>query len=111
MIVNDSKTELLFASRNKDLTLNIKCGTQIVNSKTTLKALGVQISEDLNWEKHVDYAINKSRQAVRRIKYIKKWLTISDALKLVSSQYHSITFLRGSHLDDSLVFSIMEKTK
>ena len=72
MIVNDSKTELLFASRNKDLTLNIKCGTQIVNSKTTLKALGVQISEDLNWEKHVKYAINKSRQAVRRIKYIKK---------------------------------------
>ena len=95
MIVNRSKTKLLYSSRTKQNQLVMNTENENITSQKTMKALGIMITDDLSWNEHVGYAINKSRYAIRKIKFVKRWIDSQDALKLVTSQYHSILFYGG----------------
>lgn len=95
MIVNSAKTELLYSSRRKDFgkeKIEITTNTGTVVSQKTIKALGVQISDDLSWDAPVNFALNRSRPAIIKLKYIRRLLGVQDTLKLMTSQYHSILF-------------------
>ncbi len=93
MVVNDSKTEMLYATRDKtrkSVVINVSGTT--VSSTPKIKALGVQISDDLSWNDHVDYSLKRSRHIVPRIKYLRKWLNTEELLRLITSQYFSIVY-------------------
>ncbi len=91
MVVNPTKTELIYSSRSKQTQSLTICNGSIT-STSTIKALGVQLSSDLSWSTHVDKAINRSRHLINRFKYLRKWLTRDDLLRLATSQYFSIIF-------------------
>jgi hypothetical protein len=74
MVVNTGKTELLHTSRKNPTRLPITINSDIITSGDSLKALGVYISKDLSWSKHVDYVLGKYANIVRRINYLSKWL-------------------------------------
>jgi hypothetical protein len=57
-----------------------------------MKALGIHFEPDLSWNRQVDSALSKSHYVVKRIRYLSKWLTKDDRLKLVTSQYFSILY-------------------
>jgi hypothetical protein len=64
----------------------------LVESKKNIKALGILLSANLSWSHNLDYSSARSRHVVHRLKYLQKWLTLDEMIKLVSSQYFSIIF-------------------
>jgi hypothetical protein len=85
MVINKNKTELLYSTRHKckeELTIKIEDST--IASKNTIMALGVMFSADLDWTGHLNYAINKSKHVLSRLKFLKKFLTEDDSLCLVT---------------------------
>lgn len=93
MVVNASKTELLYSSRTKlpDQFYIDHRGSRI-EAKDKMKALGVIFTPSLDWRAHVDAALNKSAHTIKRIRYLSKWLTGEELLQLVTSQYMSLVF-------------------
>jgi hypothetical protein len=94
MVVNETKTELLFSTRLKDIeSISIATGpSSRVSSSKCIKALGVKISDDLDWSVHVDYSLQRSRHIIPRIKHLRKWLNSEELLRLITAQYFSIVF-------------------
>jgi len=50
------------------------------------------VSHDLSWNKHVNYALAKSSNLVRRVHFLSKWLTKDELVRLVTTQYYPIIF-------------------
>jgi hypothetical protein len=92
MVVNTDKTELLYSSRKHNQSLTIVIDGNSISSVDHMKALGVFISRDLSWSKHVDHMLNKSSHIIKRINYLAKWLNQKELLQLVTSQYFSIIY-------------------
>ena len=91
MVVNTSKTELLYSSRTNG-QLKVKTETMEIASRDSLKALGIYITPNLSWDKQVDFAINCSNQIIKRIKFLTKFLNTDELLKLLTSQYFLIIY-------------------
>ena len=92
MVVNKSKTELLYSSRSKTTEFVVTVGDALIESKKHIKALVILLSADLSWTQNLDHSIARSRHVVHHLKYLRKWLTLDEMIKLVSSQYFSIVY-------------------
>ncbi len=92
MVVNNAKTELLYSSQRKTSEISISVGEARIESSKNIKALGILLSADLTWYSNLDYSLTRSRHMVHRLKYLRKWLTLQEMVKLVSSQYFSIIY-------------------
>ncbi len=95
MVVNTSKTELMLLSRNKQVkgqVLEINIPDAIISSKPHIKALGVIFSSDLSWSRQIDNALKRSTHAVKKIRFLSKWLDKKDLLQLVTAQYFPVVY-------------------
>ncbi len=94
MVVNASKTELLFSSRRKHGVANlvINCNGSEIKSKPKMKVLGTIFSDDLSWTNHIDHVLSRSQHTIKKIKFLSKWLTKKELLQLVTSQYMPVVF-------------------
>jgi hypothetical protein len=93
MVVNSSKTELLLSSRslNQESMVIEYDGTRITPTDC-MKALGVYLTPNLSWDKHIDNILNRTAFLIHRTKYLARWLKKEDLLKLITSQYFSIIY-------------------
>ena len=58
--LNETKTECIVFSRNKDLTnIIVTVGTQSINSQHTIKILGVTFDDNKIFENHVSKYVNR----------------------------------------------------
>jgi hypothetical protein len=92
MVVNASKTELLYSTRERDKNFCIEHDESTITASESIKALGMFITRDLSWSKHVNYTLAKSANLVRRIHFLAKWLNTKELLRLVTTQYHPVIF-------------------
>jgi exonuclease III len=91
MVVNTSKTELMYSSRTPG-EMRIVLDNFDIKSKPNMKALGVVFDAGLDWTSHLSYAIHKSNHLVKRVKFLTKYLTKEELLTLVTSQYFSVIY-------------------
>jgi hypothetical protein len=93
MVVNSSKTELLYLHRKKSpVQCAIKCEGQIIHASKQKKTLGVIITDTLDWTDHVDQIIDRTSHTIRRTRFLSKWMTKEELLRLVTLQYLGIVY-------------------
>jgi len=89
LVVNESKTELCVFHKNKKSRCTIRINDIIIQSTPTIKALGVILDENLNWEKHVQHVSNACQKINMGFKILKKYFTQQELLTLATSLYYS----------------------
>jgi hypothetical protein len=48
-----------FGASQRCINLNISCHNKIIEEVTTIIFLGLHISNNINWEEHIEYVIPK----------------------------------------------------
>ena len=88
MLINQSKTELIVHSKGRSHpSMVIQHGSQQIKSTSEMKALGVTISWNLSWDKHINSLAPKLTLIIRKLKFLRRWLSLDDALKVLTSQF------------------------
>jgi len=54
--------------------------------------LGLTMSDDLSWDQHVNNTVAKTSYTTRMIKHLRRWLSIDDCLKVVTSKYYGLAY-------------------
>jgi len=89
MIVNKAKTELVVFDRKNHIELELSNG---IKSKRSMKALGITFSDTMSWKTHIDNIVAKSASVVNNIKFLRRWIDMESALKVVTSQYFGLAY-------------------
>jgi len=84
MVINKQKTELVLFSKKDPPTLQLENG---ITSIKSMKALGVTLSHNLNWELHISNIMAKTSRTIHSIKFLRRYIPTACALKVASSQY------------------------
>jgi len=91
MIVNQSKTEVILFGKDKETVLvNVK-GTA-VESKTCIKALGVQIDNALSWSNHIASMKKRIMSIIGGVRIIRNKLSPKQTTSVVTAQIFSILY-------------------
>lgn len=88
LAVNINKTELVYFS-NKPTKGNVKLGNLTIESKTSMKILGVVFDSKLSWIPHIDSCIQKTKQAVSGLRHISKYIPQDKMMSLATSFAYS----------------------
>ena len=82
--LNETKTECIVFSRNKDPTsITVTVGTQSLDSQHTVKILGVTFDNNMTFENHVSNICRSIHMNIRKIRRIRKYLTYEAVKTLV----------------------------
>jgi len=84
MIVNKAKTELVVLNKKNHTELVLSNG---IKSKRSMKALGITFSDTMSWKTHFENTVAKSASVVNNVKFLRRWIDMESALKVVTSQY------------------------
>ena len=90
--VNESKTEMCLFHRKDYPPAFITLNNQVLASKPQMNVLGVTFDSKLNWQTHIANTLSKSKQALYAINLIRKFLTKSELLQVITSNYYSILY-------------------
>jgi len=92
MIVNENKTEIMWIGKNESGINHIKVNGTKCKMVSSMKALGIYIQGDLNWDTQAEFAIKKSYKLLGCLKFLRKYLTEEQFLKVVSAHYYGTVF-------------------
>jgi hypothetical protein len=101
MIVNESKTEIMWIGKNPSVT-SLSIGTNTVPLTNSMKALGIYIEGNLGWDTQANNAINKSKKILSSFRFLRKYLTESQFLKAASANYYGSVYYGASVWFNSL---------
>ena len=90
--VNQGKTEICLFSKRDSAPIRIRIDGSTIESKKSIKVLGVVFDSKLNWSDHVAYAVNRASRALNAIKLIRKFFTTKELICLTTSNYYSILY-------------------
>jgi len=91
MKVNEGKTEiLLFGKNSPNIIINVR-GTA-VESKDSIKALGLQLDKGLTWKPHVTSLKNKVMKIVGGVRMVRNKLSQQEATSVVTAQLFSVLY-------------------
>jgi len=91
MKVNEEKTEiLLFGKESPNVILNVKGAA--VESKSSLKALGIEIDKGLTWKPHISTLKKRVLKITGGVRMVRKKLNKGDAIKIVTAQLFSVLY-------------------
>ncbi len=91
MVVNDAKTELMWIGP-KPLVKSLKVGNSMVQFSEKMKALGIMIDGNLNWDSQAAHVIAKSRKHLSAFRFLRKYLTEKQFLKAASANYYGSVY-------------------
>jgi len=89
LVVNETKTEFCVFHKNKKSKCHIDVNGTRVENKSALKALGIYLDENLNFERHVQYISNSCQKINMGFNILKKHFNLNELLHLVTSLYFS----------------------
>ena len=74
--LNETKTECIVFSRNKDPTsITVTVGKQSIDSQLTVKILCVTFDNNMTFENHISNICRSIHMNIRKIRRIRKYLT------------------------------------
>jgi hypothetical protein len=88
MVVNETKTEVMWISTNEPPVDHIRIGSNIIAMLKKMIALGVYIQGDLSWNEQAEHAISKSKKLLFAFKFLHKYLMEEQFLKAASANYY-----------------------
>jgi len=80
MICNRSKTELIVFGNNK---LSVEVGGESIESKNTIKVLGILIDCDLRWTSQINRTVSKIRSLTFAMRYLRRHLSIDEIRPII----------------------------
>jgi len=80
MVVNKSKTEVLWIGKEKAIE-DIELNNLKLKVADNIKALGIMISGNLNWDAHANLALEKGKKLMSSFSFLRKYLTRDQFLK------------------------------
>jgi len=89
MVVNENKTEFCVFHRTKKEVRNMRINDVIISSQPTIKALGVILDSNLNWEPHVINVRRTCEKTNMGFNILKKYFTRDELITLATSMYYS----------------------
>jgi len=92
MVTNVDKTELLYFSRQKIRGPTLTVNNKQVSPSETLKVLGVKFQPDLSWDTHIRETISRLRFIIKKLHFVKKYLTLPEMIKIVTSHFYSVLY-------------------
>jgi len=93
MVVNEDKTEVMVMSRHKEpIILTITCAGRQIDTKSSIKALGVVIDHRLRWSTHIKLLMSRLRGLICGLKMVRRKFTEEQTKVLVTSQLLSILY-------------------
>jgi len=95
MVVNQTKTEVLFVGREKLLN-EIELNGNILEVANKIKALGVFITGALNWDDQAEAALVKGKKITGCFRFLRKYLTKDQFLKAASAHFYGAVFYASS---------------
>jgi len=95
MIVNESKTEVMWIGANCPIS-HVTIGGNPVPLVNSMKALGVHIDGNLDWNKQAEHAVSKSKKLLSAFKFLRKYMTESQFLKAASANFYGSIFYASS---------------
>jgi Reverse transcriptase (RNA-dependent DNA polymerase) len=95
MVVNESKTEIMWLGKKpKKVPINI-CGIPCA-PVDSMKALGVFLEGDLSWDVQAEKVLAKGRGLLSTFRFIRKYMTESQFLKTITSNFYNTIFYCSS---------------
>jgi len=89
LVVNELKTEFVVFHKCKKVQPTIQIGEERILAKTNMKALGITLDCNLNWECHINNVTKACYKTNMGFKIFKKYFTKEELLKLATSFYYS----------------------
>jgi len=89
LVVNETKTEICIFHKTKKIKKTFIIGNENIESSTTLRALGVILDCNLNWESHIN---NLAKTCIRLnfgFKLLKKYFNQEELLKLATAIFYA----------------------
>jgi hypothetical protein len=78
--VSQGKTKICLFSKCDTAPVRIRFDGTTIESKKSIKVLGVVFDSKLNWSDHILYAINRANRALNTIKLIRKFFTTKELM-------------------------------
>jgi len=88
MVVNSSKTELLFFNKIEDV-MNITIEGNVLASARSMNVLGIWFDERMSWDVHLSKATLGCQRLKAALRCLKTKLNRSEFLKVITSHYYS----------------------
>jgi len=95
MVINHTKTELIFftkVKRLKDTKISLKAGNSTITSVDSIRALGVSIDKNLEWTTHINNTQKRFSSIMSGLRIIANKLDKHQTLRVVTSQVFSILY-------------------
>lgn len=96
MVVNDSKTELMWIGRSTGPRPEVKIMGNTCEPVSFMKALGILIDGTLSWDHQAERAISTGQKLVSVFRFLRKQMTEEQFLKTVTANYYSSVFYCSS---------------
>jgi len=93
MVINKQKTELVNFSKRDAVKINLENG---ISSSDSFKALGITFSHNLSWESHITNTMAKTSRTINSIKFLRRYISTDNALKVATSQYFGQAYYGAS---------------
>ena len=90
--VNDAKTEACLFHRKDHAPVEVSINDINIVTSASMNVLGVQFDSKLQWCKHIETTIKKSKKALQAIYLIRKYFNKKELLMLITSNYYSILY-------------------
>jgi len=91
MKVNEAKTEIIIFGKNLPSS-KVKVKGVDVETKDSIKALGVQIDKELSWKPHITKLKKRVLSVIGGVRMVRNKLTQAQATKVVTAQVFSILY-------------------
>jgi len=95
MVVNQTKTEVLWVGREKMID-EIELNGNKLKLVDKMKELGIQITGTLCWDEQAEAAINKGRKIACCFRFLRKYLTKDQFLKAALAHFYGAVFYASS---------------
>jgi len=93
MVVNQSKTEaILFNNEKSSTQISIRIGQDMIKTKPSIKALGINIDDKLNWDTHIHSLTQKMKSLTSGMWIIANKLSRDMILRILTAQVFSILY-------------------
>jgi len=109
MVTNVEKTELIYFDKKNKEGNPVAVKTQIIKPASSINVLGLQFESDLTWNKHIKKVTAKSRQILRQLRFLKKYLNQNEIIKVTTSHLYGLLYYAAPVWLNSLTSSLNMK--
>jgi len=90
MVVNKTKTEVMFMLNNKrhNLPTQIQVDGETIQAQKVIKVLGIHLDYDMSWKTHVQNLTNRAQKMISGLRIIRRTLSQEGIMKVATSQYY-----------------------